>query len=155
MILLQHSGRPVVKRVRLSGLRNFCIRCTSKRVIIGVLRSVTLLYTWYLVYAEEASLQHRSSSVLHLFMARSVPQGESESSTDGGGIVGLAGRDQRVIVTGRGARPPGSELWVSDNGATNHITSEPTKVYDWVEIAPGKENVLIGDGKGMRARGTW
>ena len=62
-------------------------------------------------------------------MARSVSQGESESSTDKGGIVGLAGRAQRVIVTGRGAGPPGSELWVSDNGATNHITSEPTKVY--------------------------
>ena len=38
-------------------------------------------------------------------MARSVPQGESESCIDGGVIVGLAGRTQNVVATGRGAGP--------------------------------------------------
>ena len=86
-------------------------------------------------------------------MARSVPQGESESSRDGGGIVGLIGRTQDVAVTGSGTGPPGGELWVLDNGATNRITSDPTNVYDWIEIPKGKEKVLIGDGKGMEVLG--
>ena len=41
MILVQHSGRPVVKHVELSGLRNFlrlfgAYIATSKRVMFGV-----------------------------------------------------------------------------------------------------------------------
>ena len=52
----------------------------------------------------------------------------------------------------RSTGPPGSELWVSDNGATNHVTSDPSNVYVWVEIPPGKEKVLIGSGKEMRVR---
>ena len=88
-------------------------------------------------------------------MAHSVPQGESESSIDGG-----QGGGSRFGWTGSGcdsngswAGPPGSELWVSENDATNHITNAPSNVYDWVEIPPGKEKVLIGHGKGMGVMG--
>lgn len=41
----------------------------------------------------------------------------------------------------------------SDNGAANHVTSDPRFVYDWVEIPPGKEKVLIGDGKEVKVIG--
>ncbi|CAN0470993.1 unnamed protein product, partial [Laminaria digitata] len=40
-----------------------------------------------------------------------------------------------------------------DNGATNHITNDARNVYNWVEI-PGKEKVLIGNGKGTRVIGV-
>ena len=43
---------------------------------------------------------------------------------------------------------------MSDNGATHHITSDPTNVYDWVHITPGKEKVQIGSTNEMRARGA-
>ncbi|CAM9191416.1 unnamed protein product, partial [Laminaria digitata] len=44
--------------------------------------------------------------------------------------------------------------WISDNGATNHITNDSSNVYDWAEIPPGKEQVLTGNGKGMRGVGV-
>ncbi|CAM9331230.1 unnamed protein product, partial [Laminaria digitata] len=44
--------------------------------------------------------------------------------------------------------PEGSEVWVSDNGATNHITSDDRNVYDWIDY------VLIGNGRGMRVKGV-
>ena len=47
-------------------------------------------------------------------------------------------------------KPPSSKRWVSDNGATNHFTSDSSNVYDWIEIPPGKERVLIGDGKAIK-----
>lgn len=46
-----------------------------------------------------------------------------------------------------GKRPAGAGLWVSGNGAANHITNDARNGYGWVEIPPGKENVLKGDGK--------
>ena len=91
-------------------------------------------------------------SQLHLLTARSVPQGESELNPVVFGRVGCAGlalasQPPREAVGERTVGPVGSELWVSDNGATNHITNDPTNVYDWEAISPGKEKVLIGDGK--------
>ncbi|CAN0594067.1 unnamed protein product, partial [Laminaria digitata] len=50
--------------------------------------------------------------------------------------------------------PQGSEVWVSDNGATTHIPSDARNVYDWIDIPPGKEHVLIGTGRGMRVTGV-
>ncbi|CAN0279287.1 unnamed protein product, partial [Laminaria digitata] len=50
--------------------------------------------------------------------------------------------------------PEGSEVGVSDNGATNHIISDARNVYDWIDVPPGKEYVLIGNGRGMRVRGV-
>ena len=44
-------------------------------------------------------------------------------------------------------------MWVSDNGATNHVTSDPRFVYDSVEIPPGQDKVLIGDEKEMNVIG--
>ena len=44
-------------------------------------------------------------------------------------------------------------MWLSDDGATNHVTSDPWFVYDWVEIPPGKEKVSIGDEKEMNEIG--
>ena len=43
---------------------------------------------------------------------------------------------------------------MSENGASNNITSDPTNVYDLEGIPPGKEKVLIGDGKEMREMGV-
>ena len=93
---------------------------------------------------------------LHLLMAHAVPQGESVSSDGRVGIagLGLAGQSSSKEVRGRVVGPPGSEIWISDNGATNHITNDSTNVYDWVKIPPGKEQVLIGNGKGMRVVGV-
>ena len=51
-------------------------------------------------------------------------------------------------------KPPGSERWISDNGATNHFTSDSSNVYDLVDIPPGKERVLTSDGKAMRVTGV-
>ena len=48
--------------------------------------------------------------------------------------------------------PQDSELWMSDNGATNHVTTDPSNVYHWVEITLGKEKVLIESGKALRLR---
>ena len=56
------------------------------------------------------------------------------------------------VAQSRSTGTPGSELWVSDNGAMNHVTSYPSNVYHWVEIPPGNENVLIGSRKEMRGR---
>ncbi|CAN0289655.1 unnamed protein product, partial [Laminaria digitata] len=50
--------------------------------------------------------------------------------------------------------PEGSEVWVSDNGAMNLITSDPRNVYDWIDVPPGEEYVLIGNGRRMRVRGV-
>ncbi|CAM9841553.1 unnamed protein product, partial [Laminaria digitata] len=50
--------------------------------------------------------------------------------------------------------PEGSEVWVSDNRATNHITSDDRNVYDRIDVPPGKEYVLIGNGRGMRVKGV-
>ena len=97
-------------------------------------------------------------SQLHLLMAQSVPQGESELNPVFGrvGFAGLALASQppREAVGGRTVGSVGSELWVSDNGATDHITNDPTNVYDWEAIPPGKEKVLIGGGKEMRVMGV-
>ena len=84
-------------------------------------------------------------------MARSVPQGKSEFSCDKNKVImnriGFASRSHSVTaVAWRGLGPRGSELCVSDNGATNHITDDRHNKYGWVAIPPGKEKVLIGDG---------
>ncbi|CAN0463970.1 unnamed protein product, partial [Laminaria digitata] len=50
--------------------------------------------------------------------------------------------------------PEGSEVWVSDNGATNHITSDARNFYGWIDVPPGKEHALIGNGRGMRVKGV-
>ena len=68
--------------------------------------------------------------------------------------LALASQPPREAVGGRTVGPVDSELCVSDNGATNHITNDPTNVYDGEEIPPGKEKVLIDDGKEMRAMGV-
>ena len=54
----------------------------------------------------------------------------------------------------RGVGPRGSELWASEKGATNHVSNDARKVYDWVEILLGRDKVLIGDGKAMRVLGV-
>ena len=66
------------------------------------------------------------------------------------GIAGMALCGQVGVgsAESRSTGPPGSELWVSDNGATNHVTSDPSNVHDWVETPPGKEKFRIGSGKG-------
>ena len=95
---------------------------------------------------------------LHLLMARSVPPGEMDSDSLFGsaGIVGMALAGQFGVGSAgkRTVEPPGSELWISDNGATNHIINDSRNVYDWVETPPGKEKVLNGDWKGMRVIGV-
>ena len=95
-----------------------------------------------------ASLQ----DALHLLMAQSVPQGESDPDSVFGsvGIAGMALAGQGVVCSAenRIIGPPGSELWVSDIGATNHITSDPTNVYDCVDIPPCKEKVFNSKRKG-------
>ena len=91
-------------------------------------------------------------------MARSAPQGETElkSIFDGVGFAGLALASQNHDrVSGRDTEgPAGDGVWVSDNGATNHITSDARNVYNWVEIPPEKLKVIIGDGKAMRVIGV-
>ena len=79
-----------------------------------------------------------------------------ESIFDGVGFAGLALASQNHNrVSDRYTEGPAvSEFWVSDNGATNHITSDACNVYDWVEIPPEKRNVMIGDGKAMRVIGV-
>ena len=57
--------------------------------------------------------------------------------------MALAGQGGVGSVETRTVGPPGGELWVSDNGATDHITSDPTNVYDWVDIPPGKERYQL------------
>ena len=66
----------------------------------------------------------------------------------------LAGQGGVDSAESRSTGSPGSELWVSDNGATNHVASDPSNVYDWVKIPPGREKVLIGSRKKMRVRGV-
>ena len=51
-------------------------------------------------------------------------------------------------------KPPSDERWVSDDGDTNHFTRYSSNLYDLVMILPGKERVLIGDGKAMRETGV-
>ena len=91
-------------------------------------------------------------------MARSVPQGESDSDSVFGNLaiagMALAGQGGVGRADKSTVGPPGSELCVSDYGAKNHITSDPTNAYDWVDIRPGKEKVLIGSGNEMRVRGV-
>ncbi|WP_431196408.1 hypothetical protein [Marinobacter alexandrii] len=67
--------------------------------------------------------------------------------------MALAGQTDNGTVEGRSRRPPGSEMRVSDNGATNHVASDSRCMYDWVKIPPGQEKVLIGDGKEMYVLG--
>ena len=88
-------------------------------------------------------------------MARSVSKGELDSSVGSVGAAALAraGQTDDENVEGCGSRPPGSEMWVSDNGATNHVTCDPLFVYEWAEISPGKKKVMIGDGKEMNEIG--
>ena len=50
--------------------------------------------------------------------------------------------------------PAGSQLQVSDNGVTNHITGDSRNVCDWVEFPRGKDHGLIGSGKNMRVVGV-
>ena len=82
---------------------------------------------------------------LHLLMARSVPPGEMDSDSLFGsaGIVGMALAGQFGVGSAgkRIVEPPGSELWISDNGATNHITNDSQHIYDWVEIPPAKAKI--------------
>ena len=91
-------------------------------------------------------------------MARSEPHGktELESIFDVVGFAGSALASQNHDrVSGRGTEgPAGSEFWVSDNGATNHITSDARNVYEWVEIPPEKRKVMAGHGKAMRVIGV-
>ncbi|CAN0019315.1 unnamed protein product, partial [Laminaria digitata] len=68
--------------------------------------------------------------------------------------LGLLGQSNSEAIKGRVVGPPGSEIWVSAYGATNHITNDSSNVYDSVPVPPGKEQVLIGNGKGMRVRGV-
>ena len=79
---------------------------------------------------------------------------DSRGSSEGVAGWGLAGQSHREDVGGRVVGPEGSEVWVSDNGATNHITSDARNVYDWIDVPPGKEYVLIGNGKGMKVKGV-
>lgn len=41
----------------------------------------------------------------------------------------------------------------SENGLTDHITSDASFMYDWVEISPENEKVLTGGGKAMMVTG--
>ena len=95
---------------------------------------------------------------LHLQMARSAPQCETEleSILDEVGLAGLTLTSQtHGRVSGRGTEgATGSEYWVSDNGATSHIISDARNVYDWVDIPPERRKVMIGDGKVMRVIGV-
>ena len=91
-------------------------------------------------------------------MARSTPhdQIESESIFDAERFAGLAFASQNHdrVCSRDTERPAGSEFWVSDIGATIHITSDARNVCDWVEIHPEKRQVVIGDGKTMRVVGV-
>ena len=49
--------------------------------------------------------------------------------------IGLASQSHsEAAVAGRGVGPRGTELWVFDNGATDHMTNDLRSVYDWVMI---------------------
>ena len=67
-------------------------------------------------------------------MARSAPQADTklESIFVGVGFAGLALASQNHgRVSSRGTEgPAGSEYLVSDDGATNHITSDARNVHD-------------------------
>ena len=93
---------------------------------------------------------------LHLLMVRSVPQGESELSVDRVRVPGveLAIQEGSNPVRECIRKPPSDERWVSDDGDTNHFTRYSSNLYDLVMILPGKERVLIGDGKAMRETGV-
>ena len=86
---------------------------------------------------------------LHLLMARSVPQGEFDSVLEGVGIAGIALAGQGGVGSAETPTvgPSGSELWVSDTGATNDITGVPSNVNDWVGNRPGTEKVLTRSGR--------
>ena len=68
-------------------------------------------------------------------------------SANGIGLVSQSHGETAVAERGVGRR--GSEFWVSHNGAANHATNDLHNVYDWVEIPPSRETVLIGDGTAM------
>ena len=70
----------------------------------------------------------------------------------GTGLASQAHSEAAVAGLGVGLR--GSELWVSGNRATNHIPSDPRHVYDWVEITPDKEKLLIGHERAMQVLGV-
>ena len=91
-------------------------------------------------------------------MTRSAPLGETEleSIFDWVRFAGLARASQNHDrISGRCTEgPAGNEFMVSDNGATNRITSDARNVYDWVEIPPEKRKYMIGDGEAMRVIGS-
>lgn len=67
--------------------------------------------------------------------------------------MALAGRSSGKGSGRDAGGPVSSEVWVSDNRATNHITSNVRNVYDWIDIPSGKERVMIANGKAMRVIG--
>ena len=86
-----------------------------------------------------------------------MPQAKSDFSCDtsivSGNGIGLASQSHSVTaVVAREVGPQGSERWASDHGATNHVTDDPRN--GWVAIPPGKETVLVGDGRSMRVLGV-
>ena len=77
---------------------------------------------------------------MHLLMARSVP-GNPDILFDTSSVnvngMGLASQSHSVAAAaGRGVGPKNSELWVSGNGATNHINNDSRNVNIWVAITP-------------------
>lgn len=69
-------------------------------------------------------------------------------------MLALDSQTHRETVGERGVRPAGSEVWVSDNQATGHISNNSRNVYDCVDNPPDTQNVLTGDGKEMRVLGA-
>ena len=92
MILLQHSGRPVVKHVGLSALRNFCVLRLHDfdAGYCWGLGSVTLLYTnyihtWYilqrLAFSTEAPQPYQTVAAAgEVTTSLSVPRRKAEPS---------------------------------------------------------------------------
>ena len=87
-------------------------------------------------------------------MAHSMPKASRiDRFSEEGMLKGeLVVRARKVIMyTVEGQA--GSELRVSDNGATNHITVDSRNVNNWVEIPRGKDHGLIGSRKNKRVVG--
>ena len=92
-----------------------------------------------------------------MLMTRSVIKGETDFSYDRvivNGVETASQSHKETAGVGRVLGPRGSELYVSDNRATDHYTNDPRDVYDWVKIPPGKEKVLFGDKGAMRVLGV-
>lgn len=68
--------------------------------------------------------------------------------------MALARLTHSETTRGRVVGSPYHEFWVSDNGVANPITNDSRNVHDWVGIPPGKERLLIGNGKEMRVTGA-